>query len=46
MKEIYTDLERKIDNNILEFFKWYCNYKNNINEGKEEEIIEEWLNSK
>jgi hypothetical protein len=28
---------------LLAFFRWYCNYKNNIHEGSEEEIIKEWI---
>jgi hypothetical protein len=28
---------------LLAFFKWYCNYKNNIHEGSEEKIIKEWI---
>ena len=28
---------------LLAFFRWYCNYKNNIHKGSEEEIIKEWL---
>lgn len=27
---------------LLAFFQWYCNYKNNIHEGSEEKIIKEW----
>ncbi len=30
---------------LIAFFKYYANYKNNIHEGSEEEIVDEYLSN-